>query len=315
MRRATSDVRQSISDGLAELRPYIDEWDDFVDACALPLPTVAWAHPGRTTPAELADLLTGCGIRTTPVAWADGVLRLDPASGAGSTFPFLAGLCHVQEEVSILAADVLGVKPGERVLDLCAAPGGKTARIALCGMRNAGTVVANDRSPGRLKALRGNLDRLGVINTSVTQFDATGYPPGAGSFDRVLVDAPCSGTGTVRKHPEALDASSAGALAAMPGLQKAILRRAIALLKPGGTLLYSTCTFSPLENEVVVHETLAEHPELRLEPIMVQQFEMAPGLTSFGGRDFDPTLADTRRIYPHQNDTGGFFLARMTKHA
>lgn len=306
--------RRQVETVFAPLREHVTDWPAFLDACASPLPTCLWRHPQRVdSGASFLLILEESGIRANAVTWADDVYRIERPGGIGTSFPYLTGLCHVQEEVSVLAADALGALRHERVLDLCAAPGGKTARLALAAMANTGTIVANDRSPGRLRALRGNLDRLGVMNTSVTRFDATGYPEEAGLFDRVLVDAPCSCSGTLRKQPTAIDAVTPDALQMLSGVQRAILRRAIALCKSGGTVLYATCSLVPEENELVVDAILNEGAEVHLDDLELA-IESSPGLTEWRGNALDGSLERCRRIYPHQNDTGGFFLAKLRKH-
>lgn len=300
---------------LGNLREHIGDWHEFLEACRTPLPACVWAHPERISPSELAEMLTSMMFAPAPVAWASDVFRIGTDDKIGFSFPYLAGLLHVQEEVSILAADVLGAAPGERVLDVAAAPGGKAARIALRTMNNTGSLVANDRNPGRLRALRGNLDRLGVVNASVTCYDATGYPDAAGTFDHVIVDAPCSCTGTIRKNPRALADADPESLVRLSGLQRAILRRAAAICRAGGSILYTTCSFAPEENEAVVDAVIREHDErLSLESIDLSGVVHSPGLNSWGGATFDASLERCIRIYPHQNDTGGFFLARLRKH-
>lgn len=217
----------------------------------------------------------------------------------------------MQEEISLLPAVLLDPAPGQRVLDLCAAPGSKTSAIS-AAMGETGTVVANDRDYGRLVMVRGNLDRLGAVNVSITRRDAANYPPEAGLFDRVLADVPCTCEGTSRKNPEILRRTwDASGREKIQGVQKAILRKALLLCRPGGRVVYATCTYAPEENEQVVDSVLREMGEgtVRVLPVDLPGLRTTPGLTSWEGRRFHPSLENAARIWPHHNDTGGFFVA------
>ena len=299
-------------------RPLIDDWDAFTDALSRPLPVCVWANPLRVSPHELAECLAAGGLDPRPLSWWPGAFRVaafahDGEAGPGARFEYIAGLYHVQEEVSLLPPRLLDPRPGERILDLCAAPGGKTAQIAVA-LGNRGTVVANDRDFGRLTTLRATLDRLGVANVTATRFDGANYPPEAGLFDRVLVDVPCTCEGTSRKSPEVLAQIGPGSSLRVQGVQKALLRKAIQLTRPGGRIVYSTCTYAPEENEEVVAEVMEEHPGvLRLEPVRAPGLRTRPGLTGWEGRIFPAEMERALRIWPHDNDSGGFFIAVLEK--
>jgi 16S rRNA C967 or C1407 C5-methylase (RsmB/RsmF family) len=179
-------------------------------------------------------------------------------------------------------------------------------------MDDRGTVVANDNNLGRISALRFNAERLGATSLAVTNDDARNYSLERfdfDRFDRTLVDAPCSCEGTIRKNPDALDDWSEGHVSSVAGIQKGIIRRAIQATREGGTVVYSTCTFAPEENEAVVQHALDE------EDCRVVDFELAlehsPGVTEWDGDAFDSSLENAARIYPQQNDTGGFFVAKL----
>lgn len=213
----------------------------------------------------------------------------------------------------MLPVRFLDPQPGQRILDLCAAPGNKTAQIAV-QMENRGTVVANDISAGRMRALRQVQERLGLLNISTTVYDGSNYPGGAGLFDRVLVDAPCSCEGTSRKEPSVLERVGPSISLKRSGGQRALLRKAVQLCKPGGRIVYATCTYAPEENEAVVDAILREQPEgVRLVPARLDDFNTSEGLTEWAGQTFDPSLRRTMRVWPHQNDTGGFFIAVLER--
>lgn len=178
----------------------------------------------------------------------------------------LKGLCYVQDPSTLLACDLLGAQPGEKVLDACAAPGGKTSYIAQ-QMADSGRVVATDTAPARLRQLTQNLQRLGASNTEVQQHDwttpSTTFEPG--SFDRILVDAPCSNTGVIRRRVDVRWRLTHEDFGRMQQRQLQILRNVIPLLRSGGTLVYSTCSLEPEENQQVVQLLSSGFPQLQFE--------------------------------------------------
>jgi 16S rRNA C967 or C1407 C5-methylase (RsmB/RsmF family) len=206
---------------------------------------------------------------------------------------------------------VLDPEPGDVVWDACAAPGGKTTQLA-AEIEDWGLVVANDDNLGRLSALRGNCDRLGVTSAAVTNTDARRAIldafPDVDAFDAALVDAPCTCEGTIRKNPDALDGAGPSASRNLARLQSDILERAVELTREGGHVVYSTCTFAPEENEAVVDSVLGG--DCRLVDFDTD-LASSPGLTEWDGEQYSDSMAKARRYYPHQNDTGGFFAAKL----
>ena len=304
----------SFEQAFARYRPLVDDWAAFVDALRRPLPICVWAHPERIAPAELAAILAEEGIHAEPLSWYPGAFRLSVGAEPGRTWAYKVGLFHIQEEVSLLPAVVLSPLPGDRVLDMAAAPGGKTAQMAL-RMSNRGTVVANDIGPGRMRALRHTLERLGVLNVSTTIANAANLPRRMGAFDRILVDAPCSCEGTVRKNPEVLTTCGIDFSVKHQGLQIALLRKAVHLCRPGGHIVYSTCTFAPEENEAVVDAVIREFgaDRLLILPIQLPGFEASPGIRDWNNFHFVRGIENTMRVWPHHHDTGGFFVALLKK--
>ncbi|GAB3693751.1 RsmB/NOP family class I SAM-dependent RNA methyltransferase [Halorubrum pallidum] len=288
----------------------VDDVDAFRAACDRPLPSVVRANGIAASPARVSEAFEEEGVAYEPVDWHDGLFRL-PDGNPGGNWPYVHGWTHGQEEVSVLPGLALDPQPGERVWDACAAPGSKTTQIA-DAMNDEGTVVANDNSLGRISALRHNAERLGVTNAVVTNQDARNYslkPLAFDAFDRALVDAPCSCEGTCRKNPDVLDQWTLDHVHGVAGVQKGILARAVQATRPGGTVVYSTCTFAPEENEAVLDHVLAN------EACEIVEFDLPletdPGVTEWEGETYDESVTRAKRIYPHRNDTGGFFCAKL----
>lgn len=297
----------------ARYRPIVGDWSRFLDALSRPLAPAIWTNTLRETPERLASHLAEFGLELEPLSWFPGAFRLPPQSKPGKHWPLLVGLYHIQEEVSMIPVRLLDPRPGERILDLCACPGNKTAQIAVA-MENRGTVVANDITWGRMRALRNTIERMGILNVATTRCDGSRFPRRAGSFDRVLVDAPCSCEGTIRKNSGITEELIAGGYRENVGLQVELLKRAFRLCRKGGRVVYSTCTFAPEENELVVGALLEEVGDAaELLPAEIPGLESSPGLTRWEGRELAPALARTLRVWPHQNDTGGFFVAVIEK--
>jgi NOL1/NOP2/sun family putative RNA methylase len=321
---------------IENLRRYsdlIDDWDALATACERTLPLVIWANPLRAD--SLARLNEADGIRVPESAPEDGVvgaalaarlqergysceklgwfadgLRVDGLEKPGLTLEYLLGCYHVQEEVSLIPSVLLSPRPGERILDLCAAPGGKTAQMAVA-TGCEGTIVANDVRVDRVRALRSNCDRLGLTNVAMTVQDGTGFPLDAGPFDAILLDVPCSCEGNVRQGVGGRYEVPGEFLTGRSGLQATLLGRAWKMLAPGGRLVYSTCTFAPEENEMVLNYSLRD--DAYIEPIAFDGLVSAPGVTEWRGESLREDCANLARFWPHMNDTGGFTVAVVRK--
>ena len=218
-----------------------------------------------------------------------------------------AGLFYIQEPSAMAPVGILNPQPGEKILDLAAAPGGKSTQIA-SAMGNHGLLVCNDPNPGRLQALTRNLDRWGVQNSMVLQETPQRLAKELGPFfDRVLVDAPCSGEGMFRAHPGEIRNWSENFVNRLANQQNEILWYSGQLVKPGGVLVYSTCTFNTIENEGIITKFLKARPDYQIEPIS------NPDLFSPGFSFDHPDLANTIRIWPHRAPGEGHFIARLKK--
>jgi len=302
-----------IDAALGRYAAVVDDWGAFRAALCRPLPTTIWANPTRLDRDRLRALLSEEGVHARALRWHPHGLRLAPEFAPGRHWGLMAGLFQSQEEVAMVPALLLNPQPGERVLDLCAAPGNKTAQMAVA-MGHSGTLIANEIKRGRLGALRQTVKRLGLTNVAITRRPGQEFPLRLGPFDRVLVDAPCSGEGTVRKNPHVLAGADGEARAHLVAQQTRMLERALQLVRPGGRVVYATCTFAPEENECVVDSVLTRfRGAVRVRPARVSGFLGAPGLTEWAGRRLDRSLAGALRLWPHLNDTGGFFVAVLER--
>lgn len=236
-----------------------------------------------------------------PLAADSLVLR--GVSGRGAELPgFADGLWQRQDPGATALGHLLGVRPGMRVLDLCAGAGGKTGHLAGL-MQNQGSILAVEPAAGRRRGLEENLARLGVANVRTLEADGTTLDPALGPFDRVLVDAPCTGLGTLGRRPDVRWRREPDDPPRLAELQLALACRAAELLAPGGALLYCTCTVTRAENENVVAALLAAHPGLRLEWDLASA---GPAAQAIGADGFFRTL-------PHQHHCDAFFAARLVR--
>jgi len=307
-RRARRSRERSVD--LTRYRDIIPEWDRFLEAAARPEPTVFRVRTGRISEAALCERLEGQGFRTRPLEGLPTFHQVEEGPFPVSlTFEHWQGLIYVQQASTGAAPPALGAQPGERVLDLCSAPGGKTTHLAEM-MEDRGCLVACEIDEKRIRGLLGNVYRLGHPNVLVVAGDGRQFPEGP-LFDRVLVDAPCSGEGTLRRRAGEPPNQSSAFLGYVTSAQRALLEKAVRLTRPGGTILYVTCTFAPEENEAVVSDVLGTAP-VELEPLDLP-IPHARGLTSFGDLRFDARLEGAARIYPHHLDSGGLFLARLRR--
>ncbi len=293
----------------------LDDPQAFTRSLARPLDRFLWINADRTDLASLRAMLARSGFETEALPWHPTGLRVKyPAAGLGHHWAYRAGLFQIQEAGSMLPVLVMDPRPGERILDLCAAPGNKTAQIALA-LENRGTVVSNDVIGERQRATRMMIDRLGLANVTLTCMDGVNYPRTAGVFDAVLVDAPCTCEGTSRRNPWR-DPGTDPPYASKARKQMLLLRQAIRRCARGGRIVYSTCTYAPEENEEVVDAVMREWPgAVRLMTARIDGLCTAPGLARWQGRELHPDLRRTMRVWPHHNDTAGFYVALMEKTA
>ena len=295
--------------GLNRYKEIVEDWSAFTEACARPLPTVLRTNPLRTTPEALRRRIESHGLSASPFPWDPGLMTI--VGPAGQLIEHWLGHFYVQEAVQTAPVRVLDPRPGEMILDLCAAPGGKSTDIA-ARMHARGCLIANEPDRRRQQALFANVRRLGAWNVSCTGYRGEGFPLDT-QFDRVLLDAPCSAEGTLRKESALHDGAFASTVRRLAKLQRRLIERAYDLVRPGGVLVYSTCTFAPEENEATVAHLLRTK-DARLASADLP-FPAAQGLTEWNGDAFPEALRLCARIYPHHLDSGGGFVARIERPA
>jgi NOL1/NOP2/sun family putative RNA methylase len=230
----------------------------------------------------------------------------------GKSLSHFLGHFYVQDIASMLPPIVLQPQAGDIILDVSAAPGSKTTQMAVM-MENQGMILANDIVQKRLRALINNLQRLGIVNTAVVK----NYGESFGNqyfqtFDKILLDPACSGLGTLHKSPEVLSWWTPNHCIRLASGQRALISSAIKSLKPGGTLVYSTCTLTVEENEEIIDHALNEFP-IELVNFDLPGLNSRPGITKFKDKSYHPSLARAKRLYPFENQTEGFFVAQLRK--
>lgn len=232
----------------------------------------------------------------------------------GKNIEHQLGLYYVQELSSMMSALALDPKEHESVLDICAAPGSKTTQLAAI-MKNTGLLLANDVKIDRLSALISNTERCGCMNVVATRMDGVRlcqiFEKKKVFFDKILVDAPCSGEGIIRSDPKVWNMWNPNMIRGLSALQKKLVASSLACLKKGGTLVYSTCTFEPQECEEVMQFAL-DHLNVELEEFTLP-LKTRSGLTEWNGKKFNEQIKKCKRIFPQDNDTEGFFVAKMRK--
>lgn len=226
----------------------------------------------------------------------------------GASVEHLMGYYYLQETAAQIPVQLLKPKKTDLVLDMSAAPGGKTTQLAQY-MKNEGAIIALDNHNLRLTSLRNNIERLGVKNTILYQIDAQFVDDLNLKFDKILLDAPCSGNFCIDK--DWFDKRNLDDLKPISRKQKQLLRSAIGVLKPNGELVYSTCSLEPEENELVVDWVLNNYPKMKLQKINLEIGD--PGLTEIFGKKINNSIKNTRRFWPNKTKTQGFFIAKFKK--
>lgn len=292
----------------------IDELKLYLEASDVDRPLTIRTNTLKTRRKELAQELINLSVNVDPIEWSkEGLIIYDSPVPIGATATYLAGHYILQGAGSFLPVMALQPQPNERILDLSAAPGGKTTHIAQL-MKNTGVIFANDISKERCRAVSANCHRLGVINTVICHRDGRTFPKTMTGFDRVLLDAPCTGTGVACKDPSVKTNRDSKDVQRCSHLQKELLLAAIDCCDPksekGGYIVYSTCSVLVEENEAVIDYALKKRHVKLVDTGL--EFGRA-GFKNFCGYRFHPSMTLTKRFYPHSHNTDGFFVAKFKK--
>ncbi|XP_045783646.1 25S rRNA (cytosine-C(5))-methyltransferase nop2 [Maniola jurtina] len=293
----------------------VQELVEFLEASEVARPLTIRTNSLKTRRRDLAQALINRGVNLDPVGkWSKvGLVIYSSTVPIGATPEYLAGHYILQGASSFLPVMALAPQENERILDMCAAPGGKASHIAAI-MKNTGALFANDANKERTKAIVGNFHRLGVVNAIICNYDGRQFPDVIKGFDRVLLDAPCTGSGVIAKDPSVKTTKDQKDIQRCFNLQRQLLLAAIdccnAKSSTGGYIVYSTCSILPEENEWVVNYALKRR-NVKLVPTGLDFG--TEGFMKYRHHRFHPSLKLTRRFYPHTHNMDGFFVAKLKK--
>ncbi len=285
------------------------EYPGFLECCNTKILKSIWVNSLKTKPEELASRLAPKGWKLTPL-FHENAFGLEGIERPGGSDEFRDGLFNLQEKSSMLPAIILNPQEKNFVLDACAAPGNKTLQLS-CLMHGKGKIVAADKSVQRHRSLAFNIKKFGMKNVIAQRQDVLTAKKKE-VFDKILLDAPCSSEGLVRKDFDALKNWSPALVLEKSALQKRLFEKCLQLLKRGGELVYSTCSLSPEENEEVVGEFLAAG-KIEMLKAHIEGFKTRQGLVEYNGKEFGMEMGRAVRVLPQDNDSQAFFIARVRK--
>lgn len=292
-------------------RDIVDDYDDFIEFLRKPLRRSFRLNTLKANKDDTLRLISD--IKVKPLAFYPDGFVTEQKTSLGKHVAHSLGLIYVQEIASMLPACILDPRPDEYILDLCAAPGSKTTQIGQM-MGNTGLLVVNEISRGRIAGLVHNTKRCGLLNEVVTNIPGqrmgrvlTDY------FDRVMIDAPCSAEGTIRRSKAVLYHWGEKNIERMSRIQKGLIVSGYQALRNGGSMVYSTCTIAPEENEAVVSYLLEKFPEADVLPVALPAFKFRPGIKKWRGISFHRKVKNCVRVLPQDNDTAPFFIALIAK--
>ncbi len=295
---------------------YLSLWGEeetlrFIEACDQPLRTAirmnTLKHPTEGTVKKISSK----GVDLEKIPWLeDGFYADFHGYSPGALLEHMLGFYYVQGVPSMTAVAVLNPEPGDVVVDMAAAPGGKTTHLSQL-MQNQGTLIALEQDRLRMGSLTSNIMRCGVENAIVFRGDAKKLEELDFQIDKILLDAPCSGEGLIPLDPTRKTSKTMADIRFCATVENELLDAAVRALRPGGEMVYSTCTIAPEENEYVVDDMLTRHPGLRVAPISLEFG--TPGYSSPYGVSMHESLSLARRFLPHLHGTEGFFICRLVK--
>jgi tRNA (cytosine49-C5)-methyltransferase len=306
---STTDIE--FKPGFIERYSALTEWEPFKEFSLSFLRRSIRINTLITTIKKTKTSIENKGWKLTPIPWCKEGFWIEHPDrrDVGNLLEHHLGYIYVQEAASMIPPLVLQPKPGDVVLDMCAAPGSKTTQMAAM-MNNQGILVANDYKGARLQSLGINLQKSLATNVVVSLQSGEKFK--GFQFDKILVDAPCSGTGTIRKSLKTIRMWNPNMVTKICRQQKKLIASAFENLKPGGEMVYSTCSLEPEENEGVINYLLENYPA-HVVPVKLPGLKVAKAVMEFEGTKYDSQVKHTMRIWPQDNDTEGFFVARITK--
>lgn len=288
-----------------------EETLQFIEACEKPVRTAIRINTLRASVDKTIKRLERKGVNLERIPWLEEGYYAEFASvSPGALFEHMLGFYYIQGVPSMTVVRALDPQPGEIVFDLAAAPGGKTTHIAQL-MNNEGMVIAIEQDKKRVSTLVGNIRRCGVTNAIVLRGDAKKVNSIEIAPDRILLDAPCSGEGLIPIDPTRKTSKTMADIRYCATKQDKLLDTAVTRLSPRGTIVYSTCSIAPEENEIVIDDLLSRHPEMKIVPIELE-FGV-PAYTDPYGIVLDKSIALARRFLPHIHGLEGFFICKMVK--
>ncbi|MDD3244583.1 MAG: RsmB/NOP family class I SAM-dependent RNA methyltransferase [Candidatus ainarchaeum sp.] len=283
---------------------------NFLESCSIKLTKAIRINKLKVDSITEIDILKD--LELEEISYLKGTYLIkSKVSAIGNTIEQLTGQFQIQEVSSLLPVIILDPKPGEVVLDLTAAPGNKTSYIAE-KMNNTGLIVANEIDNKRIKILIYTLKKLGVTNTIITNFDGRKLDLGL-KFDKILLDAPCSCEGEIKKKTDVLKNWNEKLVLSKSKLQKELITNAFNLLKTGGTLVYSTCTHSPEENEEVIDYLIKKQKNILIEKIEIPKLLTKNGLLEYNSKKYNQQIENSIRIWPQHTNLEGFFICKIKK--
>ncbi len=301
------------------MKKLIPDWERFFELSYTPTPDSIRCNTLKISPENLKKRLENYGWKIKqPFSKFPEIMIIENRLGPGeigTTKEHLLGYYYVQEISSMLPIIALRPKEGDLLLDLCASPGSKTTQAAAM-MENRGTIIANDKEMKRIVILSSNLEKCGVMNTIVTRMDGVHLceklqKKSNLKFDKILIDASCSGEGTLRKSIKTFQMWNIKMIEKLARLQKKLAASALGVLKSGGEMVYSTCTLTPEENEGVI-DFLIKNFDVEIIDINLG-LKTRQGILEWGGKKFDKQVSKCHRLYPQDNDTDGFFVCKLRK--